>query len=189
MRQVKVAGVILAGGHSTRMGQDKTQMLVDGITLLERSRQCMLASSVNEVWIAGPQEGAHPDRRSGMGPAVVILDWLKSPLLNGFDYCVVMPVDMPLVSPQMLNYLIENAIRNKSACYFKHYFLPCVLPLSPTVNEVGEKLLSLENKLSIGRLLNLGPALELDPHPRDLNELINLNHPQDWDHFIGLREA
>ena len=53
-----LAGVVLAGGKSSRMGEDKAQLVWQGETLLDRARQCLRTAGWDDVLVSGRPEEA-----------------------------------------------------------------------------------------------------------------------------------
>jgi phospholipid/cholesterol/gamma-HCH transport system ATP-binding protein len=107
---------ILAGGKSTRMGTDKAFVMLDGRTLLARALD--LARSVSDdVRIVGDSakfkslapvvEDIFPD----CGPLGGIHAALRGP---SHELNLVLAVDLPFLSPELLRYLIGRA-RESSA--------------------------------------------------------------------------
>lgn len=76
--EAPIAGVVLAGGLSTRFGSDKAAAEVGGTSLLERAVR-LLESVLDDVWVSVRQEQASDalraryrclfDRHPGQGPA------------------------------------------------------------------------------------------------------------------------
>ena len=63
-------GVILAGGASSRMGQDKALLTISQSTMLTRTYQLLLEASVSKVVISrnDGEAGHFPDLYPGKGP-------------------------------------------------------------------------------------------------------------------------
>jgi molybdenum cofactor guanylyltransferase len=106
-----VTAFILAGGKSSRMGTDKAFLEFDGCTLLARALD--LAHSVTtDVRIVGSRqkfaqyapvvEDVFPDR----GPLAGIHAALRS---STSDLNLMLAVDAPFVSRQLLQYLVSEA--------------------------------------------------------------------------------
>ncbi len=100
-----LVGYILAGGRSSRMGQDKSAMLLGGTTLLELAAR-KLRPICTEVVVVGPAlEGVRnlADRHMGCGPLGGIETALSE---TKGDWAVFLPVDMPLLPAGLLRALI-----------------------------------------------------------------------------------
>jgi molybdopterin-guanine dinucleotide biosynthesis protein A len=111
-----VAGVVLAGGRSSRMGRDKASLVFDGSTLLQRTAEA-LARVVDEVVVVrapGQQLPAMEldvpvveaeDPVEGEGPLVGIAAGLRA---TSTDTAIVVAVDMPFLQPPLLRLLAER---------------------------------------------------------------------------------
>lgn len=107
----EVTAFILAGGKSTRMGADKAFVILDGQTLLSRALD-LSASVTSEVRIVGdPSKFAAfaptiKDIFPNCGPLGGIHAALRS---SQTELNLILAVDVPFVSPPLLQYLIERA--------------------------------------------------------------------------------
>jgi molybdopterin-guanine dinucleotide biosynthesis protein A len=106
-----VTGFILAGGESSRMGQDKAFLKFEGHTLLSRALD--LAGKVcDQVRIVGSSEKfaafgtVVEDSFSSRGPLGGIHAALKS---SSTDLNLLLAVDMPFLNPEFLRYLLGQA--------------------------------------------------------------------------------
>lgn len=108
---------ILAGGKSTRMGSDKAFVMLDGRTLLARALE--LARSVTgEVRIVGD-----PAKFSKFAAVVEdifpncgALAGIHAALLSSpTELNLILAVDVPFVSPALLQYMLERARNSASA--------------------------------------------------------------------------
>ncbi|HET7891845.1 MAG TPA: molybdenum cofactor guanylyltransferase [Candidatus Sulfotelmatobacter sp.] len=102
---------ILAGGKSTRMGADKAFVQLQGRTLLARALE--LAQSVaGEVRIVGDRikftafAPVVEDVFPGCGPLAGIHAALRA---SQTDLNLMLAVDLPLISPELLQYLVTRA--------------------------------------------------------------------------------
>ena len=102
---------ILAGGKSTRMGRDKAFVELQGRTLLARALE--LARSVaGEVRIVGDRTKfaafapVIEDLFPGCGPLAGIHTALRA---SQTDLNLMLAVDLPLISPELLQYLVARA--------------------------------------------------------------------------------
>lgn len=95
-------GLVLAGGKSSRMGQDKACLQWDGMTLLERQFSLLeKALGQNRVFVSGTRRGypSIPDEMPNRGP----LEGIRSAFQTLSVTCknewsvLVVPVDMPLL--------------------------------------------------------------------------------------------
>ena len=125
-----VAGYVLAGGRSRRMGQDKALLVFRGKTLIERALGLM-RDVAGEVAIIGNRAdlaqhaAVFPDATADFGPVAGLVSGLKR---CGREWCVFVPVDLPLLSPELLRQMLEVAEREQALC------------VVPTVDDVAEPL-------------------------------------------------
>jgi len=106
-----VSAFIVAGGKSSRMGQDKALMKLNGRTLLERALE--LAREVSrDVRVVGSAEKFAPfapvieDVFRDQGPLAGIHAALKS---SRTDLNLILAVDLPFLESNFLHYLIAQA--------------------------------------------------------------------------------
>lgn len=109
---VDVAGFVLAGGKSSRMGRDKAFLELEGKTLLARALET-LAGVAPQVAILGSRatfggfgvvvEDVYPDR----GPLGGIHAALASE--HAADFNVILGVDLPFLTDDLLRFLVERA--------------------------------------------------------------------------------
>jgi molybdopterin-guanine dinucleotide biosynthesis protein A len=109
------AGFVLAGGQSSRMGSDKALLDFGGRPLVEQAIGILKAAGL-PVCIAGASEETRallenyapviPDAEPGLGPLAGVCSALRS---TTADYAVFLPVDIPLMPPSLLLYLLRHA--------------------------------------------------------------------------------
>ena len=100
------SGVVLAGGHSSRMGQDKSALLLRGQTLLEWQIKKLRDIGAQDILISGVNApvgtrqvmDVYPNR-GALGGIHACLQAAKN------DRCLVLGVDVPLVSVAALEHL------------------------------------------------------------------------------------
>lgn len=106
-----LSGIILAGGASSRMGEDKAALRLGDRTLLEIQAEKMRALGIRDILLSGTDLPAAPGTRSipddtpGQGPLgglAACLRWAE----NGA--CLVLSVDVPLVPENILTQMCRN---------------------------------------------------------------------------------
>jgi molybdopterin-guanine dinucleotide biosynthesis protein A len=105
MRQV--AGVLLTGGASRRMGTDKARLVVNGETLAARGAR-VLSEVCDPVIEVGPSVSGLPAIREdppGAGPLVALLAGVGA--LGNPRTVVLLACDLPLVDARLLRLLVE----------------------------------------------------------------------------------
>jgi molybdopterin-guanine dinucleotide biosynthesis protein A len=108
---VAAAGIVLAGGQSTRLGQDKALLRLPGGATLVSAVVGVLASVVDEVLVVS-EDGS----RLGLGTTRCVPDALRGAgALGGIysglaaaahDRALVVACDMPFLNPALLRHLL-----------------------------------------------------------------------------------
>ena len=105
-----VSAFVVAGGKSSRMGQDKALLKLNGRTLLDRALELAREVSPDVRIVASAQKFAAfapviEDVFTDQGPLAAIHAALKS---SGTDLNLVLAVDLPFLDPNFLQYLIAQ---------------------------------------------------------------------------------
>ena len=103
------SAAVLAGGLSTRMGQDKASLPFGGETLLSHQMQKLRALRIDDLMISGwrellPNTRLIPDEVPRCGPLGGIHACLKA---AKHDAVLFLSVDVPLVPPEALEALLQ----------------------------------------------------------------------------------
>jgi molybdopterin-guanine dinucleotide biosynthesis protein A len=206
MPPLTVAGAVLAGGQSRRMGQDKAALLINGEPLLART-VCVMRAVTPEVAVIGPPERAalapdvpvFPDRWPNAGPLGGIATALEA---LACDAALVVGCDMPFLNPVLLRYLIELLQQEWEACSAGS--LPAgavVVRLDGRVHPLhavyhNSCLPVLEERLAAGDLRVQGflaglkvrsvEPPELDRFDPQHRSAFNANTPEEWEEALKL---
>jgi molybdenum cofactor cytidylyltransferase len=118
--RVKVAGVVLAAGRSTRMGENKLLLPVDGESLVRRAVRAALEGGLDPVLVVVGHEAARvgadlgglscrvvPNPRHALG-LNTSLDAGLAAVPADAAAALVLLADMPLVSPAMVRALVDR---------------------------------------------------------------------------------
>jgi molybdopterin-guanine dinucleotide biosynthesis protein A len=109
-RRVELTAFILAGGKSTRMGRDKALLDWGGVTLLENAVRLARSVSGRVAVVGGPAHALFGpvllDVFPGRGPLGGIHAALEA---SRTDLNLIFAVDMPLIEPRFLRFMIERA--------------------------------------------------------------------------------
>jgi len=168
----KIAGVILAGGKSSRMGCDKSQLEYKGMTLKEHCRNLFHQVDIEDVFISG-KDGIK-DIYHDKGPISGIYSCLES--LSDFNRVLFIPVDMPLLNKDIVFELINSRITDFSC--FENYNLPIIFNNSITVRRAVHDQIK-TNTLAIHKLMvKLKGNFLVTNHNKEY--FINTNTPQQW---------
>jgi molybdopterin-guanine dinucleotide biosynthesis protein A len=112
-----VAGYVLAGGRSTRMGKDKALLQLAGVPLVEHAVR-KLRSVTTDVSILScnpnlaPYAPLVPDLHKNRGP----LGGIEASLANTQkQWVLILPVDVPFVPVALLRHWMDGVLRSKHA--------------------------------------------------------------------------
>ena len=179
-------GLVLAGGQSRRMGQDKAAMQLNGQSLLERSYG-LLEKCCQRVFVA-VRESANSGLRAeypqivdhfgNLGPA----DGIASAQRQFADVSwLVVACDLPLLNASSLQYLIEQHDSSYQVSAYRSSYndLPEPLCAIYTPSSAVQIAAFLNDGIRCPRkmLLNMNTQLLSQPHKQSLD---NANTPEDW---------
>lgn len=184
-------GVVLAGGQSKRMGQDKALLQIGGKILLTHTLDVLNAvkPKLDKIVVSGRQSevSSIKDIYQHLGPVGGIYSVVRTiqTCSEQVGYLLVMPVDMPFMTPQALNHLINQAKNSRSynAFVYRGNLLPLLIRLTPGVFNFFEKSLQplhYENKSrSIHNLLEHLDKCEINWDLKEEKLFVNVNTQKD----------
>ena len=201
-------GLVLAGGQSRRMGQDKALMRYKGRTLIDNASLLLQSASCDKVLISRNAPGFLNDKIEDAGPLSgvhAVLDALSQSDNHNGNPCelLVLPVDMPQMTPELLRILVSRGREAEKACYVEKRFLPFYLPVTQDTKALLANYLVEQSKrrvvgfleilnavsLKEGDLKKIARKDESDSKKRLANmsnedgvEWLNVNTPGDWPH-------
>ena len=201
-------GLVLAGGQSRRMGQDKALMRYQGRTLIDNASLLLQSASCDKVLISRNAPGFLNDKIEDAGPlsgVLAVLDALSQSDNHNGNPCelLVLPVDMPQMTPELLRILVSRGREAEKACYVEKRFLPFYLPVTQDTKALLANYLVEQSKrrvvgfleilnavsLKEGDLKKIARKDESDNKKRLANmsnedgvEWLNVNTPGDWPH-------
>lgn len=180
-------GVVLAGGQSSRLGQDKTAVLHQGETLLARAARLLgeccaqVYVSCRDPRIVPPALGVLQDETERVGPAggiITALRRLGAPIL-------VLACDLPFMEERFLSMLLTAREARPEHCVMTVWEQQGTGFLEPLVAIYEPAALSrLETGVAAGlfKLTRLIPAAlrhTVVYAPYDSHVFFNVNYPQD----------
>jgi molybdopterin-guanine dinucleotide biosynthesis protein A len=184
-----VTGFVLAGGKSSRMGQDKAFMQLGGRTLLAQALERALAATGN-AWIVGSTE-----KFAAFGPVVEDVYPGRGPLggilaaLSGTrtQLNLITAVDMPFLQLDFLKYLITQARASHAAVVVPRAgggLQPLCAVYRKDFAQVAQRSLS-AGKNKIDTLFADVPTLVIEQAELERSGFMqdmfrNLNTEQDW---------
>ncbi|MFZ8200166.1 molybdenum cofactor guanylyltransferase [Alteromonas portus] len=202
----KLIGLVLAGGQSRRMGQDKALMRYKGRTLIDTACLLLQAAGCEEVLISRNEPGFLNDIIEDAGPLSgvhAVLDALSKSVIHNGNRCelLVLPVDMPQMTPELLAMLVSLGRKSEGACYVEHRFLPFYLPVKQDTKALLARYLVEQSKRRVVGFLEILDAVSLkeadlkkalgkdegdnkkrlaNTSNEDDQEWLNVNSPDDW---------
>jgi molybdopterin-guanine dinucleotide biosynthesis protein A len=182
-----VAGFVLAGGRSSRMGRDKALIEFNGEPMLVRTARQVQKAAVTATIIGSPDRYGHfgleviPDREPGLGPLGGIETALS---LGRASWNLVVACDMPDLEPSLLKALVDRAVNSLADAVIARtsrpeplcavYSLSCAAHFGACIERGSLKMMEALEGLRIAW------------HPlENRHELTNLNTPMDLGAFLG----
>lgn len=185
-----VTGFVLAGGKSSRMGNDKSLLPWNGSTLLEQTKT-LLEQVCEKVCILGSPElyGSFGECFDDIHPGCGPLGGIHTALVHSPSaYSLITAVDTPFISREFLAYMVERALNSSAlvtspringalqptCAVFSRKFLPIAEEALKSGKYKLEPLFPPQQTLvlaeaDLGQFASLGEMFE------------NLNTPQDFE--------
>jgi molybdopterin-guanine dinucleotide biosynthesis protein A len=185
-----IQGFVLAGGKSSRMGQDKARLERAGKPLVLRAAE-ILRPFVREVTLLGPPERYSDlglpvlaDQRPEQGPLAAVCTGL---LHSTAEWNVFLACDLPLLSSRFLQLLVERIRDSQSDAVVPRtedgwqplcaaYHSRCCPAFVRALQENRRSLIGLFEEIQVeaitpGEMAAAGLRAE---------EFANMNTPEDW---------
>ena len=180
-------GLVLAGGHSTRMQRDKAALTYHGRTQLERA-VALLRDKVERVFVSvRPDQATDPirapfpqivDRQSGLGPIAGIL---AAQATHPEAAWLIVACDLPFLDEQTLSSLIGQRDPQRQATAYRSSYNGLPEPLcsifEPGTREALEKYVAGGRDCPRKFLINADVRLLKQPNRRALD---NINTPDEY---------
>jgi molybdopterin-guanine dinucleotide biosynthesis protein A len=170
MDKTNVAGVVLAGGKSSRMGQSKAMLEYEGAPLLDHMMGLLSKLGLSKSYVSGEFEGYScvADTAPHEGPARAICDVLSA--LKTYDGVLFIPVDMPFLTAELLDVLLSQ----EGGAYFKDKPLPVFIKQNNIVSDCSS-VRDLLNELNV-------PSIPLPINFKE--QMININTQEEWKEMV-----
>ncbi len=169
-------GVVLAGGASRRMGQDKALLNVGAGTMLDHTIKLLRLAGASKTIVLGRVGGpdAISDKHPHQGPAVALIDFLATQP-NGSRHLVV-PVDMPGLSVKILSVLAHQP----RWAHFESYPLPFMAIANLAPSQFSRKIRDLLVRVKAKPL----------PVPSSAHHCFtNINTPRDYSEYRDRQQS
>ena len=174
-------GIVLAGGLSSRMGENKAFLSLKNQTMLDLSQQLLRSAGLNNVVISGENSGGEKDIVHQGGPLAGIYTLIKKYNPRAI---LAVPVDMPFLTTNHLKELKLKGELSAKATYFNRSSLPIYLPVNALVSQYLEQTFNSAEFIKTGKgpsfkhVLNMTNALSIAN--KDQHAFINTNTPEQW---------
>ena len=181
---MNIDGVLLSGGQSSRMGQDKSLLPRDHRDMFFYTLDNLECLKLNQIFIS-----RNPSQLSYLTRSPVVADIHKEMGPLGGIHAVaqrskaqallIVPIDLPLLEVRDLEKIVAMGEVMHQPVYFTEHYLPLFLPLTGAVrdylNDVVSGKIKSKSVKALCRHFN-GIALSPDNQGR----LQNTNTPEQW---------
>jgi molybdopterin-guanine dinucleotide biosynthesis protein A len=182
-----VAGFVLAGGESSRMGRDKALLTLEGEPLVARIAGIVEAVTGSATIIGPPERYAHlgfeviADRVAGAGP----LGGIETALgLGRAPWNLVLACDLPAVDAALLRLLVDRAAGSRADCVIPRTAGP--EPLCAVYSESCAEHFRAALEAGVRKVTDALAGLEVDwIEAPNFHKLTNLNTPKDLEAYLG----
>jgi molybdopterin-guanine dinucleotide biosynthesis protein A len=158
-----VAGVLLTGGSSRRMGYDKADIVVDGERLADRAAR-VLASVCDPVLEVGPGRSALDavvDDELRAGPLAALVTGASALSERGYDGAVLLlGVDLPFVEAPLLELLVRHPSVDTVVPMGGGMRQSCCTRYAPGALSTGAELVA-NGERALHALLSVVPVVEV----------------------------
>ncbi len=161
-------GVILAGGKSRRMGNDKAQLVTpQGLSLLATMENILEAAGATNTVVLGRADicNGEADKYPFAGPAKAVTCYLDKQKFGSKH--IIVPIDMPNLKPSLLKLLLQT----EDWAYFSDFFMPFMAVAgSQPLNSISR----------IRELLSYHNAKKISVPYEHKGAFLNLNYPEEF---------
>lgn len=183
-----LTGIILSGGKSTRMGENKALIKVDGIPIINRIHN-LFRKLFQEIMIVTDQKEifSHLDATfyEDLLPNCGVLGGLYTGLFfSSFKYSFCVACDMPFLRESVIEYLIKN-IQGQDGIVPKTndglqplhaiYSKSCLEPIKFIIDQGNYKIIDFYKMVHI-KFIEEEEFFSLDP---SMESFINVNTPEE----------
>ncbi len=188
---------VLVGGKSSRMGQDKSRLVLGDRTMLEHSLALLENAGANLVLLSGKVTGQRsvPDLLPHCGPPgglYSLLDHIKQSYGLDSSPLLLIPVDMPLLTIPTLQMLLAASV-NASGCHFEDEVFPCILKATPDLythlRDLFHEGTELGGRRSMQGVFSYLGAKVIPTDDIRPEEFLNANTPEEWQRIIRTANA
>lgn len=188
---LKIAGIVLAGGQSSRMGLDKAMLTIEKHTLLIRALNLLKQSGLSDCFVSGeyPDFSCITDQYNGLGPLAGIAACTEQ-LIDDYDALFIVPVDMPLLAEQDCTALIDTYLQTMlrqplgqaAGVYYQESIFPLILTLNTPLHDYLLGIIQTPHKKyrSLYRLFETLSVQGVAANTNNIERFENANTPEQW---------
>lgn len=179
-------GVVLTGGLSSRMGEDKAKLMRNCTNMLDFSKSLLLDIGLSNVVVSGGFQQTNnrqqvTDIVEKAGPVGGIYSVIKT---HKPQAILVLPVDLPLMTSHALTKLKQVGELSGKACFYQDHNIPLYLPVNAFVELFLLRAFKSDSFKQSGRGPSIRTLLKQIPHQtiasEDNQTLFNTNTPEQW---------
>lgn len=187
-----VSAFILCGGQSRRMGSSKAALTLGYNTFLETAKQAVANAGIKKRYSVGQQGCDFVDEVPFRGPGAALINALSQfisasslstsaqPKEPTSKTVLVLPVDMPLLTPESLSMLLKHVRKKRRSVYFENECFPLVLyDVKHLINDL-QALVSIDESPSMRAIIKVIDAEGIATPARFKPSLMNVNTPDDY---------
>ncbi len=186
-----IAGLVLAGGQSSRMGEDKATLASGEQRLIDHIVSSLTPLCDAGVWVGGRDYGYpwYSDSKSLQGPMAAILKLGKFSEKK-FAAFIILPVDMPYFSKESGALLLDTLTRDSSveAAFFEQSHFPLILRNVESVRSALTDWLEKRTSDSVLSFLQTLKVKKLILKNLNAKILVSLNYPEDYLQYVKTLE-
>ncbi|MCF6299696.1 MAG: molybdenum cofactor guanylyltransferase [Proteobacteria bacterium] len=172
--------VILNGGKSSRMGQDKSKLIFKKNSLLDHTKILLKSAGMTQIHISG--QAGIKDELADMGPVSGIFSCLNA--LADNQAIMFIPVDMPLLSPELISYL--KCQSGHALIYFEDHYFPILIHNTTQVRKQISNQLK-NNHLAVHQLIKTADSKAIH-NPFEKKHFFNTNTVEQWQKILDFNK-
>lgn len=191
------SAVVLAGGQSRRLGEDKSLLVLDGQPLLLRTLDRLAGVSEDLIIVANdPGRYAHlqlparlvPDERPGVGALMGIYSGLRA---ARHPYVLVVACDMPFLNLPLVHHLLSLTsgydvvipqIGEEMEPLHAVYGKSCLPAIGQVLAQGQRRIIAFFDQVRVRHV----PPDEIDRFDPEHLSFVNINTPEDWESVQAL---
>lgn len=171
-----IAGLVLAAGGSRRMGSDKGQLIYNQKSFLNLAIALLQAVKIEQICINNTENMA--DLIADIGPLGGIYTALQTH--PEVEYWLIVPIDMPLLSADIIQCLLDG-LGDAQIARYEHEMFPLLLKTSEKMHHRLSELAQDEQQTYSLKQFMLTFKINILAKPIDSDAAFtNINSPEDF---------